>query len=107
MRVLSGGRLTSTGPVRHQHVAVEAVALVTPICVHAPVFTRPRLQPTLIQICRQRERERDSVSGLEDREIDTHRGEISQRAKVKRSIMFNLAHPFTCGFEFSVHLCPR
>lgn len=55
----------------------------------------------------KRERERDSVSGLEDREIDTHRGEISQRAKVKRSIMFNLAHPFTCGFEFSVHLCPR
>ena len=48
-------RLTSTGPVRHQHVSVEAVALVTPICVHAPVFTGPRLQPTLIQVCRQRE----------------------------------------------------
>ncbi len=53
--VFARDRLTSTGPVRHQHVAVEAVALVTPICVHAPVFTRPRLQPTLIQVCRQRE----------------------------------------------------
>lgn len=69
VRVLSGGRLTSTGPVRHQHVAVEAVALVTPICVHAPVFTRPRLQPTLIQICRQRERERQRewTGGQRDR----------------------------------------
>lgn len=50
-------KLTSTGPIRHQHVTVEAVALVTPICIHAPVFTRPRLQPTLIQVCRHKERE--------------------------------------------------
>lgn len=40
----------STAAVGHQHVSVEAVALVAPVRVHTPVFARPRLQPTLIQI---------------------------------------------------------
>ena len=43
--------LTSAGSVRQQHVSVETVALVTPVRVHAPVFTRPRLQAALVQIC--------------------------------------------------------
>lgn len=50
--------------------------------------------------------ERDSVSGLQDGERGAllHRGEISQRAEVKRSITSNLTHPFQCGFEVSVCL---
>ena len=46
--------LTSTAAVGHQHVSVEAVALVAPVRVHAPVFARPRLQPALVQICTHR-----------------------------------------------------
>lgn len=42
--------------------------------------------------------ERDNISGLEDRERQTDRGEISARAKVKRSAMSNLTHPFMFGF---------
>lgn len=63
--------LTSTGSVRQQHVSVETVALVTPVSVHAPVFTRPRLQAALVQICGERE----SVSGhcLSDRQTDRKR----------------------------------
>lgn len=53
----SEARLTSAGPIRLKHVAVEAVALVAAVRVHAPVFTGSRLQATLVQICRK-ERER-------------------------------------------------
>lgn len=41
--VCKRNRLTSTGPVRHQHVAIQAVTLVAPIRVHAPVFAGPWL----------------------------------------------------------------
>lgn len=51
------GTLTPTGPVRQLHVTVQAVALVAPVRVHAPVFTGPRLQTALVQVCRQKEGE--------------------------------------------------
>lgn len=70
--------LTSAAPVRHQHVAVEAVALVAPVRVHAPVFTRPRLQAALVQVCRGRER----VTEWERRVRD---GALVQRSEVRRS----------------------
>lgn len=101
MFVYWGEKLTSTCPVKHLHVAVLAVALVASISVHAPVFTGPGLQTALIQVCGHRERE--SVSGQQDRET-LHRGEISQRAKVLRSVMSNLTHPFMYGV---VCLCVR
>lgn len=52
--ILAVGHTTGTGistcPVRHQHIAIEAVALVAAVCVHAPVFARPGLQTTLVQV---------------------------------------------------------
>lgn len=37
-----------------------------------------------------------------ERDRPQHRGEISPRAKVKRSVVSNLSHPFMCGLELCV-----
>lgn len=74
--------LTSTGSVRQQHVSVETVALVTPVSVHAPVLTRPRLQAALVQICG--EREGVSVRTLSDRQTGRGRGSFLYRVKLAR-----------------------
>lgn len=37
-----------TRSIRHHGVSIEAVALVTAVCVHAPMFTWTRFQPALI-----------------------------------------------------------
>lgn len=42
--------LTGAGAIRRQRVAVQTVALVTPIAVHAAVLTGTRFQATLVQI---------------------------------------------------------
>lgn len=42
--------LTGTGAVRHQGVAVEAVAHVAAMGVHTAVFTGPGLQAAFVQI---------------------------------------------------------
>lgn len=42
--------LTSTRPIRHQHIAIEAVAFVASVGVHAPVLAGAWLQSTLIEI---------------------------------------------------------
>lgn len=41
---------TCAGPIWHQHVAIETVALVAAVGVHAPVLAGPRLQATLVEI---------------------------------------------------------
>lgn len=78
----SEARLTSAGPVRLKHVAVEAVALVAAVRVHAPVFTGSRLQATLVQICR-RERERRVKASRQKTLRCVVLGEYSQRSQFR------------------------
>lgn len=42
--------LTGAGAVRRQRVAVQTVALVTSVAVHAAVLTGTRFQAALVQI---------------------------------------------------------
>lgn len=39
-----------TRSIRHEHVAIQAVALVAAVRIHAPMLAWPRLHPTLVKI---------------------------------------------------------